>query len=82
MGNMRTGELYTPEQMEAIHEKFHDATSANTDKLDALKREIVEISEKQYAEMKNMTKLERIKYLGEMSCPCGSRKMRSRCCGL
>lgn len=79
---MRTGELYTPEMMEEIHKRFDQLTHNNADKLEALKKDIVEITKKQYTEMEGMTKSERIKYLGELSCPCGSGKMRSRCCGL
>lgn len=78
MANTRTGELYTPEQMESLR------TLVQGDPFEMKRRleNVVEITEGQYVEMEGMTKEARITYLGKQRCPCGSRKKRSACCGV
>jgi len=81
MANNMTGELYSPAQMEAMKDALQ---REGGDKVEALKKmeNVQEISDKQYEDMKAMSsKSERLIYLGNQSCPCGSNKKRRMCCG-
>ena len=85
MANTMTGELYTPPQMECLRQLTQidrvQLLSGAMATPGGLPRNVVEVTEEQYAKMEGMTKQERITYLGKQRCPCGSRKKRSACCG-
>jgi len=75
-----TGHIYSAEMMRAMAEATGQLLGRDNVDPKVLPKELVEITDEQYAAMEGMNRKQRRTYMAKKSCPCGSRKRRNACC--